>query len=184
METEITLKLFVVLSFILYYILRIKMTRHFKYSKRLILREIAIFLFLILYLGSFFDFAKMNLPLILRIFLGIPIFIFGLFIFFWGHRTLGENWSSIVEKKPSKPKNLVKTGPYRYVRHPLYTSTFMVIIGLGIIISNWILSLGILLTFTLIYLIKIPKEERFLIKTFGKRYKDYMQKTGKIFPKL
>ena len=78
---------------------------------------------------------------------------------------------------------LVTSGPYRWVRHPLYTIGSSMFIAIGMIADNWfIIGMGVF-SFTLMA-IRTPKEEANLIEKFGNEYLDYMKRTGRFFPKL
>ena len=78
---------------------------------------------------------------------------------------------------------LVTHGPYRWVRHPLYTIGCSLFIAFGILADNWfIAALGILAF--LLMAIRTPKEEANLIEKFGDEYREYMKRTGRFLPKL
>jgi len=78
---------------------------------------------------------------------------------------------------------LVTHGPYRWVRHPLYTVGSSMFIAFGMIADNWfIIALGAL-TFILMA-VRTPKEEANLVEKFGDEYREYMKRTGRFFPKL
>jgi len=81
-----------------------------------------------------------------------------------------------------KNKNLLTEGPFRYVRHPMYVSGSIMLVGIGILFFSWVWFL-ILLIFAPIWYIECKIEERYLIKLFGERYLDYRKKTGMFFPK-
>ena len=82
-----------------------------------------------------------------------------------------------------KNHQLVTSGPYRWVRHPLYTFGSSMFIALGLMADSWfIAALGILAFLAMA--IRTPKEEANLIETFGDEYKEYMKRTGRYFPKL
>lgn len=82
-----------------------------------------------------------------------------------------------------KEHRLVTSGPYRWVRHPLYTVGTSLFIALGLIADNWfIILLGILAFVAMAS--RAPKEEANLIEKFGDEYRDYMKRTGRYFPKL
>ena len=82
-----------------------------------------------------------------------------------------------------KEHKLVTNGIYRYIRHPLYTFGASMFVSFGMMADNWfIASLG-LFTFILMA-IRTPKEEASLIEKFGDEYREYMQHTGRFFPKL
>jgi len=81
-----------------------------------------------------------------------------------------------------KNKNLLTEGPFRYVRHPMYVSGSIMLVGIGILFFSWVWFL-ILFIFAPIWYIECKIEERYLIKLFGERYLDYRKKTGMFFPK-
>ena len=100
----------------------------------------------------------------------------------WVLRSLGTNVSETVLTKDSH--ELVMAGPYRWVRHPLYTSGFLMLGRLTLIAANWlmvVLTLGGVVLFSLVI---IPFEEAELIKKFGGRYEDYRRDAGRLLPRL
>jgi protein-S-isoprenylcysteine O-methyltransferase Ste14 len=78
---------------------------------------------------------------------------------------------------------LVTHGPYRWVRHPLYTVGSSMFIAFGMIADNWFITVLGVLTFILMAL-RTPKEEANLVEKFGDEYREYMKRTGRFFPKL
>ncbi len=111
---------------------------------------------------------------------GVVAFGFGL-IFFWSvHKTLGKNWSPVLEIR--KKHKLITQGPYKYIRHPMYTMLWIWVICQGIILSNWVVGIMGVLTWSILYFIRLPEEEKMMIEEFGQEYKDYMRKTKKIIP--
>lgn len=82
-----------------------------------------------------------------------------------------------------KEHKLVMSGPYRWVRHPLYTVGSSMFIALGMIADNWLIAaLGVLAFIAMA--VRTPKEEANLIEKFGDEYRDYMKRTGRFLPKL
>jgi len=82
---------------------------------------------------------------------------------------------------PRENAHLVTTGPYRYVRHPLYLMGFVGFSSLALISEVWIL--GVLLGVLCLFLIKrIPEEEKNLEEKFGQDYTDYKRKTKRLIP--
>jgi len=78
---------------------------------------------------------------------------------------------------------LVTSGPYRWVRHPLYTVGSSMFIAFGMTADNWfIAALGVLAFIAMA--VRTPKEEANLIEKFGDEYRDYMKRTGRYLPKL
>lgn len=95
--------------------------------------------------------------------------------------SIGKNITDTVETR--KNHQLITTGIYRYIRHPLYTTGFLFFIGLGLLSSNWlVILLSCLVLVALV--IRTQTEEEELIKLFGDQYIEYRKTTGKFFPKL
>lgn len=78
---------------------------------------------------------------------------------------------------------LVTSGPYRWVRHPLYTLGSSLFISFGMMADNWFIAALGLLTFILMA-IRTPKEEKNLVDKFGDDYREYMKRTGRFLPKF
>jgi len=100
----------------------------------------------------------------------------------WVLRAIGSNVSETILTKSSH--QLVTHGPYRWIRHPLYTTGVLLFASLGLIAANWFI-----LTFALIALLSIrwvvvPMEERELIQRFGAAYEEYRRGTGAMAPRL
>jgi len=96
-------------------------------------------------------------------------------------KELGKNWVPLV--KTTDNQELVTQGIYSKVRHPFYTSILVLFLGVAVISWNWYgLFFFIFLVVGLI--IRIKKEESELIHKFGEEYKDYMDKTPKLIPRL
>jgi protein-S-isoprenylcysteine O-methyltransferase Ste14 len=78
---------------------------------------------------------------------------------------------------------LVKHGPYRWVRHPLYTIGTSFIISLGLMADNWFILAAAVIAFLLLVK-RTPNEETHLIEKFGDEYRNYMKTTGAFLPNL
>ena len=82
-----------------------------------------------------------------------------------------------------KQHQLVTSGPYRWVRHPLYTVGASMFLAFGMMADNWfIVFLGIMAFIAMA--LRTPKEEANLIEKFGDEYRQYMRKTGRFLPKI
>lgn len=111
--------------------------------------------------------------------IGSLIAIFGLGIAIWARTTIGRNWSgSIVFKKNHE---LVTNGPYRFVRHPIYTGMITMLIGASVYYGFTSIFLFTILVFAS-FVLKSRQEEKLMIKHFGKKYIDYKKKTKAIIP--
>jgi len=142
---------------------------------------------LILYslLPSWIMFLSIPLPEWFRLIMigvAIPSILFTL----WGLRALGENWVGSLEPSTTflqrKEKNLVTSGPYQYVRNPIYLGGIIFIIALGLGAANWLLLLPAL-GLALIHYILADKEEVMLIDAFGDAYREYMKRVPRFIPK-
>jgi protein-S-isoprenylcysteine O-methyltransferase Ste14 len=95
-------------------------------------------------------------------------------------RTLGKQWS--VQARVLEGHALVTTGPYRLVRHPIYTAVIVVVIAMGLAYSSLVgLLIGIVLV-TVGTLIRIRAEERLLRERFGAAYADYARRVPALLP--
>jgi protein-S-isoprenylcysteine O-methyltransferase Ste14 len=100
----------------------------------------------------------------------------------WVLRTLGRNVSETVLTKSRH--ELVTRGPYRWIRHPLYTTAIGLFLALGLIAANWFVLLCALIALASIRLVVVPLEERQLLARFGSEYGQYMRTTGAMLPRL
>lgn len=124
---------------------------------------------------------KIELPVWLRS-VGVLISVVSLVYFYRIHKILGENWSPTLEIK--KGHQLIKTGPYKTIRHPMYAQIWLWTIGQVLIISNIIAGFSGIIVFALFYFLRVGREERMMVDHFGVEYLEYMKTTGRIFPKL
>ena len=100
----------------------------------------------------------------------------------WVLLSLGKNVSETVLTK--KDHALVSHGPYRWVRHPLYTTGIMLFLAFGLMQASWFLLLLSLVGLVLILAVVIPAEERALTEKFGDGYQQLMTRTGRMWPRL
>jgi protein-S-isoprenylcysteine O-methyltransferase Ste14 len=99
----------------------------------------------------------------------------------WTFRTLDTNLTDTVVTR--KNHTLVTSGPYRWVRHSLYLAFLMAMIAESLVMANWFLALTGGLTVLLIF-IRTAREEANLLARFGDNYRQYMETTGRFFPRL
>ncbi len=98
----------------------------------------------------------------------------------WTFHTLGPNLTDTVVTR--RVHTLVTNGPYRWVRHPLYTSTAFMVLGNALAAANWFLLAAGTLVFTMM-VVRTKREEAFLIARFGDSYREYMGRTGRFLPR-
>jgi protein-S-isoprenylcysteine O-methyltransferase Ste14 len=111
----------------------------------------------------------------------IAITALGFAFTIWARAFLGANWSGTVTIKVGH--ELIRTGPYRLVRHPIYTGIIMAAFGTALAYDRWRCVVALpLLWFA--FTVKRLKEEKFMRQTFGSQYDDYARTTGAIFPQM
>jgi protein-S-isoprenylcysteine O-methyltransferase Ste14 len=119
------------------------------------------------------------LPKAVRI-LGIILGYTAVFIIWRVHRELGVNFSSSLVLRSGH--RLVRTGPYRFVRHPMYSAYLLLFIGAGLISLSWLLGVSGVAVIVTLMTIRLIKEESLLLARFGKEYADYRRGTGMFIP--
>jgi protein-S-isoprenylcysteine O-methyltransferase len=100
----------------------------------------------------------------------------------WTLRSLGRNISETVLTK--EHHELVTSGPYRWVRHPLYTSGVALFLALGLMADSGFILVVTLVAAVLIRTVVVPLEERELVRKFGPAYLDYVGRTGRLLPRV
>ena len=112
--------------------------------------------------------------------LGIALTVAGMAFAVWARAYLGGNWSSNITVKVGH--QLIRTGPYRWVRHPIYSGLILAMIGTALnrrqlrgLVAVVLLWVG--------FTIKSRIEERFMAATFGPEYNEYRQVTGALVPR-
>jgi protein-S-isoprenylcysteine O-methyltransferase Ste14 len=113
---------------------------------------------------------------------GVVLMVPALWLFWRSHADLGLNWSQTLELR--KGHQLVCNGVYRWVRHPMYASIWLWCIAQGLMLANWLAGWFALTAFALMYFIRTPREEKMMCESFGQEYRDYMHRTGRIFPRM
>ena len=113
---------------------------------------------------------------------GVGIALLGFALLQWSQNTLGENWSDTP--RMIQEQSLVTSGPYRFIRHPIYTA-FLLILGSTLLISgNWLIGFAWIGMTVLEVVSRIDFEENLMLEYFGEPYREYMKRTGRLLPKL
>ena len=112
---------------------------------------------------------------------GAVAMIAALWLFWRAHADLGLNWSITLEMR--KDHELVVRGVYRRIRHPMYAAIFLFAIAQGLLLQNWLAGWGGFFSFALLYLVRAPREEKMMRDFFGEPYREYMKKTGRLWPR-
>lgn len=114
--------------------------------------------------------------------LGFPVGLFGVFLLAWADISLGKNLSVIPEIKTEH--TLTTQGPYRWIRHPIYSAGSVLCFSYLFITANWLVGAICLGGALLLYGSRMPREEQMLIEHFGSQYRLYAQSTGRLLPRL
>ena len=124
--------------------------------------------------------SQLDLPVWLRL-VGGPLGLVGLALFYWVFRHLGENVTPTAQIRENH--TLVTSGPYRWVRHPMYSSGLVLFAAYSLLSANWFVAAMCGMAFVML-VIRLPTEEANLTERFGDEYRAYMQRTGKFLPRL
>ena len=112
---------------------------------------------------------------------GAVFMVPALWLFYRSHADLGLNWSVTLEMRQGH--QLVKHGVYRSIRHPMYASIWLWCFAQGLLLENWLAGWYALVAFGLMYFVRTPREEQMMCEAFGREYRDYMEQTGRLFPR-
>jgi protein-S-isoprenylcysteine O-methyltransferase len=104
--------------------------------------------------------------------------VLGILFAIWARINLGRNWSSAPAVKEN-PK-LVTSGPYRFVRHPIYTGVLLAAFGTAW--TSTAFGIGLFLIASIMFSLRIHKEEQIMLKLFPNEYSSYQARTRRLIP--
>ncbi len=134
-----------------------------------------------IFIPSLISWASIPLPDWIR-WLGLGIAFAGFLLLEWSHRALGQNWSD--QPRITQAQQLIQTGPYHWVRHPIY-SAFLLILGSTLFITaNWLVGGLWIAAVSSDAALRIRYEEAAMLNKFGDDYREYQRRTGQIFPRI
>ncbi len=102
-------------------------------------------------------------------------------LFAWTHHALGKNWSLALVTK--EEHTLISSGPYRWVRHPMYTTILLQALAFFLLSANWVIGLTGLGT-SILGVARVGEEEALMTEEFGDQYQAYMERTGRFLPPM
>jgi protein-S-isoprenylcysteine O-methyltransferase Ste14 len=111
---------------------------------------------------------------------GVVPGVAALALFVWAHLCLGSNYSKwlVVHSEHT----LVTHGPYRWVRHPMYTAFYLLHAAVLLLSANWFLGLTWIVGLTLVIVARVRREEAILVARFGDDYVEYAARTNRFLP--
>jgi len=113
---------------------------------------------------------------------GVVVGLATLPLLYWVLSSLGRNISETFLTKDEH--QLVTHGPYRWVRHPLYSVATIAFLALGLVAANAFILVMAAVVFAALALLVVPKEEAQLVEKFGGAYRAYQGRTGGLLPRL
>ena len=123
---------------------------------------------------------EINLPSLMRLIGIMSGFIF-LLLLFWVHSSLDRQWSTTLLLRTEHC--LITAGPYHWIRHPMYSFGFLILISFFLMAGNTLILLSLICLSIMVYL-RLSKEEKMLLNRFGDGYRKYMITTGRLLPRL
>jgi protein-S-isoprenylcysteine O-methyltransferase Ste14 len=112
--------------------------------------------------------------------IGVAVVAAGIAICFWARWHLGSNWSGTVTLKEGH--ELIRSGPYRTIRHPIYTGILLALFGTAVQIGQVRGFLAFVVAWASFY-VKARREESFLGQEFGDRFAEHLHRTGMFLPR-
>jgi protein-S-isoprenylcysteine O-methyltransferase Ste14 len=117
----------------------------------------------------------------LTLVLGVALIILGYAATLWCYASMGDMWRIGVNRK--EKTTLVTRGPYRVIRHPIYGFQVVMLIGAALLLPTFFSLLIIAIHFVCVQF-KAADEENYLLGVHGETYREYLKRTGRLFPKM
>jgi protein-S-isoprenylcysteine O-methyltransferase Ste14 len=147
------------------------------------LASLAIFVLIFYFLWIPLPVRISSTVLIILYAVGFAFFLAGLMMTYWARRTLGMMWGISTSRKVKllPDHQLIQTGPYALVRHPMYLGWWLSVFGLLLIYHTWILVILLAMSLVVFYR-RARLEERILAERFGETWQDYAARSKFMFP--
>src|SRR5205085_11795719 len=120
-------------------------------------------------------------PILSNDLFGVQLMAAGIGVAFWARWHLGTNWSGFVALKQGH--DLIRTCPYRMIRHPFYTGILLALLGTAITFGEVRALLAVVIVWLSFY-IKALREETFLTQEFGPSFTEHKRQTGMFLPRF
>jgi protein-S-isoprenylcysteine O-methyltransferase Ste14 len=165
--------------FWLYWLLAATATKrgHMQWSRELRIRALIVVIVIVLIrLGAFRSYSHNANPWLAAV--GLALFVLGLGLAIWARLHIGRNWGAPMTRK-DEPE-LVTSGPYRLVRHPIYTGILVAGVGTAVALSwFWLVAVGLA---GIYFIYSATVEERYLSRQFPEAYPAYRRSTRMLVP--
>ncbi|ORE97171.1 protein-S-isoprenylcysteine O-methyltransferase [Aurantimonas sp. 22II-16-19i] len=112
--------------------------------------------------------------------LGVAAMVAALVLFRLTHKALGRMWSVSLDIR--EKHELVTSGIYRHVRHPMYTAFWTMALAQALLLPNLVAGLAGLVGFGTLYFLRVGPEEAMMEATFGEAWRDYRARTARLIP--
>jgi protein-S-isoprenylcysteine O-methyltransferase Ste14 len=112
--------------------------------------------------------------------IGVTLMLLGVALRWYAIWTLGSYFTRDVAV--SADQKVVQNGPYRSIRHPAYSGTFLTMVGVGLAMTNWASPVALLMCVFPGHMYRVSVEEKALIHTIGQPYVEYMYRTKRFIP--
>ncbi len=112
--------------------------------------------------------------------MGVICMVAGVALRWYAIWTLGRYFTRDVAVSADQP--VVQHGPYRLIRHPAYSGTFLTMLGVGLALTNWASLTALLVCVFLGHSYRVRIEEAALVRTLGQPYVEYMRRTKRFIP--
>jgi protein-S-isoprenylcysteine O-methyltransferase Ste14 len=113
-------------------------------------------------------------------FLGLTFILLGVALRWYAIGMLGGYFTRDVVVSVDQP--VIQRGPYRLIRHPAYSGTFLTMLGVGLVMDNWASLVTLLVCVFLGHIYRVRIEEKALVRTIGQPYVEYMRRTKRFIP--
>ena len=132
-----------------------------------------------IFLPELMGWSRFSLPRWLRL-VAMSLAIGSVLWLWWVFRSIGSNISETILTKDSH--ELVTSGPYRWIRHPLYAGALVLLITISLVLTDYFILGYAVIGLLAFRLLVIPAEEEQLLEAFGEDYECYQSRTGAMLP--
>jgi protein-S-isoprenylcysteine O-methyltransferase Ste14 len=112
--------------------------------------------------------------------IGIFLMLAGVAFRWYSIRILGKYFTRQVAIQPDQ--TVVEAGPYHWVRHPSYSGALLTFLGFGLVFTNWLSLISVMIITFIGYSYRVSVEEKTLVTALGEPYLQYMQRTKRFIP--